>query len=151
MSGEAVKRALIVRHLQRAGIPPKDFADHVSGWDLKQPVFEMTLAPGERLLQFISNPSAAKPTPATGNYFGWAGAHETASLGIGSGLAGRTLSEFQVARPVMALAGTAARITATRAASSGYSLRGRGGADQLFLADRGLSSLVPGNADLRGY
>lgn len=162
MSIHAAKEALIRKHLKLARIPAcKDprhgatcscnHASHIEGWDLNQPVGERTLERGERLMQFVSNASASNPTSETGNYFTWAGGHGMGDVGVGSGLSGRTQYEFQVARSVLALFGSAARIRRKVGAASGHSLRGDGGADQSFLADRGMSSLVPGNADLGDY
>lgn len=151
MSAEIAKRATIEKHLRLAGIPPAKFAEHIAGWNLAEPVYEEMLRPGERLMQFVSHPSALNPDPRPGNYYTYSGGHEMATIGVGSGLAGRSRAEFQVARPIVALIGTAAPISAATAARFGHALRGRGSATQIFLHDRGVSSLVAGNANLRHY
>jgi len=148
---EQGKRLLIEKHLRLAGIAPAKFAEHIAGWDLSQPVYEETLQSGERLMQFVGVASAVNPDPRPGNYYTYAGGHDMASVGVGSGLAGRARAEFQVARPTVALLGTAAPISSAMAARFGHAVRGRGGATQIFLHDRGLNSLVAGNANLRDY
>ncbi|MEX2207701.1 MAG: hypothetical protein WEF50_15860 [Myxococcota bacterium] len=146
-----MKRLLIEKHLRLARIPATKFAEHIAGWNLSEPVYEELLQPGERLMQFVSNATAVHPDPRPGNYYTYVGGHGMPTIGVGSGLAGRSRAEFQVARPVLALLGTAAPISATTAARFGQALRGAGGATQIFLHDRGVGTLVAGNADLRHH
>jgi hypothetical protein len=106
------------------------------------PVYLRTFEPGERLIQHVSN-SKSSGVPETGNYFGLPGEQSMGELGIGSGLSGRTLREFSVERTFVTLEGTTAAIDEKTANKSGLSIRGQGGATQIFIPDGGRSCLGP--------
>jgi hypothetical protein len=148
---EALSLMLITKHLRQAGTRKEKIAGQIKGWDLSKPVWEEWLQPGERLVQFVSGPTVSKPFAPTGNYFALSSTRDQGSVGVGDGQAGRHRREFLIVRPFHALWGTAAPISDAMATEFGFSLRGPGGATQIFLSDRGLSSLEGGNADPNEY
>ena len=127
------RRLLIEDVLRRAG--ESNIRSHVRGWDLSYPVYMQTLDSGQRLVQRSRNDRG------TGRYFGIEGAQDIGAMGIGSGLAGRSLGSFEVVRPEEALEGTAAPISRRREQPQADTVRGTGGATQIFLPDSGLASL----------
>lgn len=148
---EEINRALITKHLVRAGKNREQIAEHLTGWDLEKRAWEEWLRPGEHLTQFVTGPSSNHPEMSTGNYFALPSTREQGSVGVGDGLAGRYRRDFLIVRPFHALWGTAASIPEALAIRSGMSLRAPGGATQIFLFDRGLTSLVAGNANRKDY
>jgi len=123
-------------------VDAKRISEILGGFDLSRPVYEQVIEPGDRILQFVRLPEFGRPFMATGNWFCLAGATMDA-LGIFSGGAGRTLTEFTVNRPVRGLEGTAGPLDRNWWWAGG----GAGGATQIFLADRDLFALVPLGTD----
>lgn len=145
------RKKLIVDCLADAGIiDPDTVKGHLEGWDLTQPVYLRTFEPGERFVQYVTSSwrdrQGEMRGSQVGNYFGLPGSQEMGELGIGSGLAGRTPHEFVAVRSFTATEGTAAAIKHQTEIESGLSLRGPGGATQVFIADRGLSCLEPAHS-----
>lgn len=100
----------------------------LSGFDLRQPVWAVTLEPGQALYQYIRLPSSGDPVPRAGHWFCLRGATESAVAIFGGG-AGRRLHEYAVAHPLQAIEGTAAPFPLDWSISVG----GRGGATQIYV------------------
>lgn len=116
-------------------------ANILSGFDFSRPVYEQIVEPGDRIFQFVRLPRAGQPFMETKNWFCLSGATMD-GLAIFGGLSGRVLKEFTVARPIIALEGTAAAL----ARDWGWDGGGRGGATQMFVADQDLLALAaPGS------
>jgi hypothetical protein len=106
----------------------------------QKPICVEVLQTGDQLVQFRDRASASHPLgDLGGQWFALPSLHERdmGRVGIGSGLAGRTRHVLTVRRPVEVLESTA------RAMPGHPSNRyiGPGGATQIFIPDRGLSSL----------
>jgi hypothetical protein len=127
------RRRQVAEALRAAGV--SDVRSHLRGWDLSRPVYTRQFDPGERLVQHIRNDRS------TGQYFGIPGNQSSGEMGIGSGPAGRAPASFVVARQFQALEGTAAPISRRRESPQADPVRGMGGATQVLIPDRGLSSL----------
>lgn len=141
------RRRQVTEVLRAAGV--SDVRSHLRGWDLSQPVYIRSFEPGERLVQQIRNDRS------TGQYFGLPGNRSNSTLGIGSGPVGRTQGSFVVDRPFQTIEGTAAPISRRWANSTARTrnedfradpVRGAGGATQVFIPDRGISSLRTADA-----
>lgn len=127
-----------VGFLARNGITDAtSVAEIVGGFDLRKPIYEQVIEPDDCLYQFTRRTEAGQPDIKTGRWFCLAGATMD-SLGIFSGGAGRSLSEFTVSRPVVGLEGTAASIRRNWQWAGG----GTGGATQIFLPQKSLFALV---------
>jgi len=134
----SVSEAIIKRYLRKHGVTDaKVFEKVASGFELLKPVYEQLIEPRDRLFQFIRNPQFTYPAMRTGEWFCLAGASMDA-VGIFSGLSGRSLAEFTVSIPVMALEGTAGPM----ARDWGWALGGTGGATQIYLPQQLLFALV---------
>jgi hypothetical protein len=141
------RRRQVTEVLLDAGVT--DVRSHLRGWDLSRPVYIRSFEPSERLMQQIRNDRS------TGQYFGLPGNQSNSTLGIGSGPVGRTLGSFVVARPFQALEGTAAPISRRWAKATARTrnedfradpVRGNGGATQVFIPTRGISTLLTAEA-----
>jgi hypothetical protein len=112
----------------------------MQGIDLSKPVYLQTLWPGEQVVQFRDLPSASHPLGDLGGQWFALPAVDGPSmgkLGIGPGLAGRHRHVLTVVRAVEVLESTAKPMPGHPAER----YVGPGGATQMFLPDRGLSSL----------
>lgn len=113
----------------------------IDGIDFKEPVYLEWLDEGTKLVQYRDKPSLDYPGVEAGKWFTF-GNHSGSirSLGIGDGLAGRTKYVLTVRRGVQVLASTAKSMDSAK--SNEYDRYiGPGGATQIFIPDRGLSSL----------
>ncbi len=108
-----------------------------SGFDLAKPIYERTFAEGDTLYQFVRAPCAHSPHVGLGNWFCLQGA-TLDSLAIISGGPGRVVAQVRVARSMIGLEGVAS----PQARDWGWAGGGRGGATQIFMADRNLMGLV---------
>ena len=155
---------MVVEQLRAVGVTsPREIREQLKGWDLSKPIYLRRFEAGERLIQYVTNPHAGMPplrtrtsgaeplqpasnatrlptrdplNPTTGRYFGLPGDQTMGQMGIGSGLAGRTRQEFIVTQPFVALEGTAAPISRSKAVREGHSIRGEGGATQVYISHR---------------
>src|SRR5262245_36808892 len=95
--------------LQGCGI--KNVQAVIDGIDLNQPVYLDWLHPGQKLVQYRDRPSLAYPLGAQGGQWFALYSHpgDMGTLGIGSGLAGRTRYVLTVKRGVQVLESTAKR------------------------------------------
>jgi hypothetical protein len=119
----------------------KAINDVINGIDFSKPVYLEWLEEGTKLVQYRDNPSLNYPDAGASQWF-TLGNHSGSirSLGIGHGPAGRTKYVLTVRRGVQVLASTAKSMdSATRNEYDRYI--GPGGATQIFIPDRGLSSL----------
>lgn len=123
-------------YLARNGVSAMD--EVLAGFDLAKPVYVNPLEPGDRLLQFIRNPSHFGQSQA-GNWFSlWSGSMPGVS--IFGGLAGRTPHLYRVAHPLRVLEGTAKKLAVNwRLAIGG----GNGGATQIYVPPALLGHLEP--------
>jgi hypothetical protein len=134
---EAEARAWLKSH----GLDSSAIQKVIQGIDLAKPIYLQTLWPGEKVVQFRDLPSVHFPHgDLGGQWFALRSIDEASmgKLGIGSGLAGRARHLLTVVRPVEVLESTAKRM-------NGHPTEryvGPGGATQMFLPDRGLSSLA---------
>lgn len=133
---EAQARSWLRSHGLRAGEVDKV----IDGIDLRRPIYLQTLWPDEQVVQFRDLPSASHPLgDLGGQWFALpaVGAESMGKLGIGSGLTGRSRHVLTVLRAVEVLESTAKAMPGHPSAR----YVGPGGATQMFLPDRGLSSL----------
>lgn len=103
-------------------------AEVLSGFELKEPIYEQTFDEGQELFQFIRNPSAATPSPRVGNWFTLPSA-TTQGVAIIDGGAGRRFHRFRVERAFIALEGTAKEFPLTWK----FEIGGKGGATQIYV------------------
>lgn len=126
----------------------------INGIDTNSPMYTPWLDVGDELIQFRDNPNTEKEEYRSGATGGqWFALptmkhNDYGSLGIGSGLAGKTLFQLTVACPVEVLETTAKDMNFyDDGAFKGMPkllyerFIGPGGATQIFIPDRGLSSL----------
>jgi hypothetical protein len=123
------------------GLGTREIEKVIAGIDPTRPVYLETLWAGDTVVQFRDLPSASFPLgDLGGQWFALPAIEDTSmgKLGIGPGLAGRSRHVLRVLRQVEVLESTA------RAMSGHPTERyvGPGGATQMFLPDRGLSSLL---------
>lgn len=128
--------------LRHHGLSETAITKVMDGIDLSphRPICVEVLQPDDRLVQFRDRPSASHPLgDMGGQWFALPSIEERTMgrLGIGSGLAGRTRHVLTVRRAVEVLESTARAMWGHP--SSRYI--GPGGATQIFIPDRGLSSL----------
>ena len=127
--------------LQNNGIRPKAIEVVIGGIDFTKPVYLNWLDEGTQLVQYRDNPSFSHPDGSPSQWFAL-GTHSgpIGSLAIGHGPAGRTKHVLTVRRAVQVLESTAVSQDApSKPAYDRYI--GPGGATQIFIPDRGLSSL----------
>ena len=131
-TNEGIARA----YLDRNGVSATD--EVLAGFDLSKPICVNPLEPGDRLLQFIRNPSHFGQSQA-GNWFSLVSA-SMPGVSIFGGLAGRTPHLFVVSHPLRVLEGTARKIAVNwRLAIGG----GVGGATQIYVPSGLLGHLKP--------
>jgi hypothetical protein len=126
--------------LQSHGLDARAVGNVMQGIDFSRPVYLQTLQPGEQVVQFRDLPSASHPLgDLGGQWFALPAvdARSMGKLGIGPGLAGRRRHVLTVVRAVEVLESTARAMPGHPAER----YVGPGGATQMFLPDRGLSSL----------
>ncbi|MCR5885789.1 hypothetical protein LRS03_24195 [Rhizobacter sp. J219] len=103
----------------------------LDGFDLGKPMYEQRLEPDTELFQFMRRPSAGKPDLRVGNWFCLPGASRS-GLAIMDGLSGRETHRFQVGSELVALEGTASRLSLNWE----YEIGGQGGHTQLYVPPR---------------
>ena len=115
----------------------------LSGFDLTKPMYEQRLEPGTELFQYIRRPASGRPDLRVGNWFCLRGASRS-GLAIMDGLAGREIHHFRVYSELVALEGTASRLSP----NWHHEVGGRGGDTQLFVPPLLLGRIHSiGNAD----
>lgn len=114
--------------LASQGVPHAEVVKILTGFDLRQPIYEHDFWPDDVLFQLIRLPSATDPTPLTGNWFGLLGITST-GVAVNDGLAGRRCASFKVISHFKALEGTAAPFTVNLQTGIG----GGGGATQIYI------------------
>lgn len=122
------------------GLTDGDIVKVMEGIEVTSPMYLRTLEPGEKLVQYRYRPSAEHPSgDLGGRWFALPSVQpdDIGKVGIGHGASGRSRHELRVVRPVEALETTAKAMSGHPTAP----YRGPGGATQIFLPDRGISSL----------
>lgn len=126
------KQQLIEGYLRENGITTQSKIDEIlSGFDLSRPVYKQEIWANHRLYQYVRNPSSSFNQIGIGNWFALKGA-SMSSLGIFSGGSGRSLTEFKLKVPIVALEGTAKKIAHNWSWAGG----GIGGATQVFIPEK---------------
>ena len=133
---QAQARAWLSQH----GVDARGIQKVFDGIDFSKPVYLQTLEPGEKVVQFRDRSSQTHPLGDLGGQWFALPSIDVRSMGkigIGPGLAGRTRHELTVRRVAQVLESTAK-------AMPGHPTEryvGPGGATQIFIPDRGLSTL----------
>ena len=141
----AITRSDADAYLRRYGVSdPKKIQEVIRGFDLNKPMYEQFLSIGERLYQYIRNPSRFDAGPSSGNWFALVGA-TTSGLAIIDGISGRRLHKFEVIAPLYALEGVAARMSIDWLWAGG----GEGGGTQIYVPPNLLGHLQPVGAQDR--
>ena len=104
-------------------------------------LFVTTLNEGDVLLQFVRNPSHARPAPGRGNWFCLKGGSHR-GLAITDGNSGRVLHGFRVVAPLDALEGTVGSMRHDIDKAIG----GMGGQTQIFVPPCYINRLEPAGA-----
>ena len=138
-----VDKAAVRDYLARNGVANDVLVANVlSGFDLAQPLYEQRLEPDTELFQFMRRPAVGRPDLRVGNWFCLRGATR-GGLAIMDGLAGREVHHFRVGSELVALEGTASRMTRDWQIEIG----GVGGHTQIYVPPRLIGHILSvGNA-----
>lgn len=114
--------------LVQQGVPLSRIAGVMAGFNLEKPLYLHDFWPGDVLLQYVRNPSAADLDVGAGNWFALRGA-TMSGLAIHGDLAGRRSTSFKVVAPFATLEGTVGAFDKGKIPGVG----GVGGQTQVFV------------------